>query len=197
MSWSLEVTSAPGAEPLSTAEAKAHLRVDSAFTDDDAIIDAQVEAARNYAEAFTRRAFITQTLVLWLDAFPPGNGEIILPRPPLQSVTSISYTDVDGNAQTFASSKYIVDGKREPARITPAWNVDWPDTRAIINAVSVTYVAGYGNAASDVPEAIIRAIAFLVGHLYENRESVVTGTIAIALPQAVDFMLWPYRAWMF
>ena len=194
MTWSLEVTVAPSAEPLSTAEAKSHLRVD--ISDDDSLIDAQVEAARNYAEAFCRRAFITQTLVLWLDAFPAGNGEIILPRPPLQSVTSVSYTDVDGNAQTFASSKYIVDGKREPARITPAWNVDWPDTRAIVNAVSVTYVAGYG-AASAVPEAIIRAIAFLVGHLYENRESVVIGTTASTVPQAVEYLLWPYRAWMF
>ena len=46
-----------------------------------------------------------------------------------------------------------------------------------------------------LPPAVVAAILLLGGHLYENREAVVTGTIATALPLSVQFLVAPFRVW--
>lgn len=185
--WALTTVTPPAAEPVSTADAKSHLRVD--ISDDDTLIDAMVEECREQAEDFLGRALVTQTLSLQLDGFPQV---IQVPRPPLQSVSSITYIDSDGATQTLDSSKYRVDTKSEPGRITPAFGEVWPSTRFVTGAVTVQFVAGYG-AAADVPKRFKRAILLAVGHLYENREDTIIGTSAIELPQNSRWLLWPKR----
>lgn len=44
-----------------------------------------------------------------------------------------------------------------------------------------------------VNDAIRAAILLLIGHLFANREAVVTGTIATQVPMGVHALLWPYR----
>jgi hypothetical protein len=46
-----------------------------------------------------------------------------------------------------------------------------------------------------LPPPVVAAILLLAGHLYEHRESVVTGTIATELPMTVRFLIAPYRVW--
>ena len=41
--------------------------------------------------------------------------------------------------------------------------------------------------------SITAAILLITGHLYENREEVVIGTIATRLPMTSESLLWPYR----
>lgn len=190
---SLVLVTGPAIEPVSVAEAKAHLRVDA--DTDDALITALVAAARQHAEAVTRRALITQTWELVLDGWPSG-GEIALPLPPLQSVTSIAYTDADAGEHVLDAGDYLVDTAAEPGRIVRT-AAGWPSVSLQeAAAIRVRFVAGYGDAAADVDEAIRQAILLLVGHWYENREAVVgTGAVPKPLPLAFDALLWPYRIW--
>lgn len=187
----LKQTSAPAAEPVTVAEAKLHCRVDE--TADDALIGTLITAARLYCESFTRRAFVTQTWVAYMDAFPTQQDFIYLPKPPLASVTGITYYDTAGTLQTWAASNYIVDAQQTtPGRVSCAYNVSWPLTQPRSNAVTITFTAGYG-AYTATPDSIKAAIKLLVGHWYENREGVVTGTIATQLPLAVESLLWSER----
>ena len=179
--WSVVTTSAPATEPITLAEAKLHLRVDS--SDDDDLITAQISAAREYVEAATGRALVQRTVALRLDAFPAG--DIVLPLGRAVSVSSIGYIDTAGAAQTLAGGLYSADVNAQPARIAPAYGESWPSTRAQTAAVTVTFVAGYGAAAA-VPAAAVVAIKLLVAHWYESREAVVVGTISGPLPMAVD-----------
>lgn len=192
MGLAIAPSSAPSAEPLTTAEAKAHLRVDTA--DDDTYIDTLILAARQQAESITRRALITQTWKYYLAQFPistPGQfpNAIELPLAPLQSITSVKYTDNDGVQQTVDSGDYDVDINIEPGRIIPSFGNVWPSTRYQANSVEIEHIVGYGNASADIPAQIIHAIKLLIGHWYENREEVVTGTIATKLPDTVQFLL--------
>lgn len=164
---SFKVTSEPSVEPITTAEAKTHLRIDS--SDEDTLIGNYVTAARKLLEKLTRRSFITQTITMKLDSF--SGGEILLPRSPAQSVTSIQYVDTDGATQTWSSGLYSVDTNSHPARVTPIYDEDFPDTQAVSNAVTVTFVAGFGDATTDIPEDIRLLIRLLVGHWFENREA--------------------------
>lgn len=217
----LKLTTAPTTEPVTLAEAKAHLRVDVA--DDDLLITNLITAARVHAENVCRRAFVTQKWDLYLDSFPkytyygvvPGyvpvdqlpsgwlsmrnysvrfrGGKIDLPFPPLQSVDAVKYTDIAGTVQTLASTLYIVDQISEPGCITPAPDTYWPDTQNRVNAVQISFTTGYGLAAA-VPAGLKAWILVRIAALYANREEIAVGKSIVALELPfVDRLLDPYR----
>ena len=188
----LKLITAPAAEPVSTSEAKSHLRVDT--TADDTYIGTLITVARQNVESHLRRALISQTWEVVLDAFPAG--VIRLPKPPLASVTSIKYTDDEGNESTYSSANYVVDSDTEPGRVVLKSGQTWPAVPlAAANGVRVRYVAGYGAAGSNVPQAIRQAILLVIGSLYENREDVLVaqGVSIGVLPFGVVALLAPYR----
>jgi uncharacterized phiE125 gp8 family phage protein len=183
----LKRTGAPAVEPISTDEAKSQIRVDIA--DDNTLIDTEIAAAREFLEQAMRRAFITQTWRLSLSAWPAGN-EIEIPRPPLQEVSSIVYTDSDGNPTTWSTEAYIVDTDSEPGRVVLAYGESWPSvTLSPANPIQITFVAGYGDAADDVPEFIKQAITLLLAHWYENREAISEGLLR-EIPLGVESLIW-------
>ena len=168
MRWSMEVSTAPATEPVSTADAKAHLKIDT--SDEDALIDSWVVAARILIEKNWGISIITQTLKLRLDHFPYDDQRIMLPAPPLASVSSVQYTDSDGVLQTWDSSNYDVGVNDKPGTLKTAYNVSYPTTRSMDDAVIITYIAGFGGA-SDVPATIIHAIKLLLSLWNEAREA--------------------------
>ena len=183
----LKLVTPPTLEPILIDDGKRWAKIDGAEEDED--VDSLIKAAREYAETFTNRALITQTWDLFLDQFPPDDEVINVPRPRLQSVTSLKYTDTDGVQQTWAASNYIGDTNKEPGRIALAFDKSWPDTRDIINAVEIRFVAGYGTDRTDVPEEIRSAMKMLVEHWYDNRGPVVLGTISTKIQFNVDALL--------
>jgi len=169
------VSVAPAVEPVSLDEAKVQCRIDSTFDDDE--ITAMIVAARNQAELKLNRYIITQTIDAYYDRFIS-----CFELPPLQTVTSITYLDNNGDSQTLAASQYVVDDKSIPARITPAYGVTWPSTYDQTNAVSIKFIAGYGLAA-DVPEVIKQWIKLQVTQYFENRSPVVIGASVAEVPR--------------
>lgn len=185
--WTLEQVDEPGDPVISVDDAKLHLRVEHDVEDD--LIAGYIAAATEHAEVYQLRSILERTWQLTLPRFPRGGRFIRLPRPPLQSVTKIDYTDRAGNAQVMDPSHYraMTDG-----RVLLATD-GWPRTAEAADAVRITYVAGYGEG-GDVPQATRAAILLLAGHLYENRESVTVGTgPTFALPQGTEYLLYPYR----
>lgn len=190
----LSLVTPPAVEPVTLTEAKAHLRRDD--TADDTLIATLITAARQNLDGrdgWLGRALVTQTWDLTIDgAFP---DEIAVPLPPLQSVTSVTYVDTDGATQTLATDQYRVLTDRAPAMIVPAHGVTWPSTRDQKAAVTVRFVAGYGDA-DDVPAPIKAAMLLHIGTMYRDRESVNIGNIVNDLPTYAA-LLAPYRVWSF
>lgn len=187
----------PAAEPVTLAEAKAHLRVDG--TDDDALIASLIEASRIYCEQFTARAFITQTWEYVVDAFP--TREIMLPLPPLQSVTSVKYDDGSGVETTLGTDQYEVDNVSQPGWVVPV-TTGWPTSVWDgVNSVRIRFVAGYDpgtdspvDLAANVPQSLKAAILLHVGQLYQQREDIVVGTVVNRVPTGgIEHMLRQYR----
>jgi len=140
----------------------------SANTTGDPLLSMLIQAARQHAETHLKRAIITQTVELHLDAFPCWTIKL----PPLQTVSSIKYYDTNGTLQTLAADQYLVDTTSIPARITPAPNLVWPVTQWRTNAVVVQFVAGYG-AASAVPACIKNWMLIRIKTLWDQRDQLV------------------------
>lgn len=140
-------------------------------SDSEALLVPLISVAREYAEARTWRQLISATYELYLDAFPESSV-IELPKPPAISVDSITYTDTNETEQTLSADDYEVDTASEPARIKI--KSTWPLTYARMNAVKITFKAGYpGTDASDtIPEKIRQAMLLLVKHWFDNRNAV-------------------------
>lgn len=186
----------PVNEPMSLQEAKDHLKVD--LVDDDSYIDPLITAARLEAEDFMERALVTQTWELFLDCFPATTWHpILVPRPPLLSITSIKYIDTDGIEQTWAASEYKVDTASTPGRIYPAFGKSWPSTRLEANAVTIEFLAGYGPNAQDVPENIVHAIKLILSDRYEHRGSIAAGFKAELIPNSAQALMNRYRDFRF
>lgn len=185
----LYLITAPAAEPVSAAEAKAQLRVDHAA--EDALISSQVVAARGHVERLTARQLITATWELRLDSFPADTCAIRIPKPPLQQVVSVKYVDADGVLQTLASTEYVVDAPVGPTapwgRLWLEYLKTWPTVRDERNAVRIQFKAGYGDAGAAVPQELRNAILLKVGALYANREPGENDD------QTLMALLWPYR----
>lgn len=187
--YGLSLYSGPAVEPVSLTEAKAHLRVTA--TDEDTLISSLIVAARQWVEEQTYRALVSQTWDLQLDKFPSGDEPIRLPRAPLQSVTSITYTDTAGASQTLSATLYVVSATRQPGVIRPAYGQVWPEAQDKPDAVTVRFVAGYGAAAA-VPELLKSAIKLLVAQMFEQREPTVVGTATSEVPLSVSRILQLY-----
>lgn len=203
-------------EPLTLAEAKAHLRV--TIDDFDDYIVTLIPAARRALETHSHRAFISTTFDALWDSFPFGGGYynrqlrqfygafpgamgatfpgflptntgiIEVPRSSLQSVTSITYYDGNGALQTLDPSVYDVE-TGNPGRIAPRYGQIWPTTLPRIGAVTIRFVSGYGDTADTVPANAKHAMKLLIGNWYENRESAVIGTIVSPLVDAIDSLM--------
>lgn len=167
MYHSYKITTPPATEPITLAEAKAQLRVESDFTDDDTWITTAITVVREQVEALTNRALISQSLELAISEF---DDVMQLPKPPFISLTSIQYYDEDDALQTLASTVYTVNDFVEPAEIALAYEQTWPAVYDRPDAIRIAFSTGYANAAA-VPASIKQAMLMLLTDLYDNRSS--------------------------
>jgi uncharacterized phiE125 gp8 family phage protein len=150
----LIVTTAATVEPVTLAEAKAHLRV--THTSDDALIGALITAAREDAEQITGRALAAASY-RWASS-ETVSSVLRLPLWPVSAVTALTYEDADGARQTMASGDYTLDSDRSTVTIDPL-----PD---FIANVSVAFDV----APDAVPETCKSAIKMLVEHMYAGTD---------------------------
>jgi hypothetical protein len=200
----LVLHTAPASEPITLAEAKSYLRVDS--SGDDALITSLISTARKLCEEHTQRAFMTQTYELFLDALEDvedGLWEgirtgpyinyyknyIELPMPPVVSVSHIKTYDDNDTATTFSANNYYVDNARQPARVVLRTGETFPTALRVANAIEVKYITGYSSA-SAVPEPIKFAIYQVLTYLYEHRGDMYEGKTS--LPATATKLLAPY-----
>lgn len=183
----IKIITLPTVEPITLAEAKLHLRVDSA--EEDALIAAQLSAARESAEQFLGVALAVQTWELALDAFPAGAIE--LPGGLVSAVESITYANAAGVDQIAAGSSYYLDSYSTPNWLVPSYGTTWPSSYATPNAIRVRYVVG----GATVSPSIKAAILLTLGHLFAQREDTAVVSLA-AIPMGSRALLQPFRTGM-
>lgn len=171
---------------ISTADLKHHLRVDG--SDDDSYIDGLLSATTDMLEGpngmLGGKAIGEQTWK-FTTGRASGDSKIYLPITPVKSITSIKYYDADNVQQTATVAEFDFYSNEDQAYIKPKTGESWASMYDRADAVEVVYVCGYVT----TPDTLLHALKLLVGHFYENRESVVIGTITSELPMAVDVMV--------
>lgn len=176
------LVTAPTDTPIEEADLRTHKGI--THRSEDQYLRTLIETATEALQGIAWRQFMTATYSLTFDTFA---DRLELPRPPLQSVTSITYDDTAGSSQTLATSVYEVVTNSTPGFVRLKYGQTWPAVRGYPDVILVTFVCGYG-AASAVPFRTRHAIKLLATHLYEMREPVVDGGV-VEVPMGIRYLL--------
>lgn len=184
----VRVINPPQTTPVSLSEMKEHLRV--VHTDEDQYITLLVEAATRITERYLGRRLIDTGLRLTLDGYglqlsradwwggvrqgrrgSDNERSITLPDLPLQSVDEIRTFNRSDTPTAYAASNYIVDAADPDlhGRVVLRDSATWPADLREANAIEVDFVAGYGQTATDIPEALRQGVLMVGAFMYNNR----------------------------
>lgn len=179
-------------EPVSLVDARLHLRIDAeegAEDREDSLIETLILAARQAAEQFTGRLFAGGLYEMRADAFAAC---MLFPVAPVGEIVSVGYVDEAGALQTLDVAQYALHAHPDHPALLLVPGTSMPALNWAPGSVRVQFKGGYSED-NPVPAAVIAAIKLTIGHLYANREAVITGTISTEIPQGVQSLLWPYR----
>ncbi|HEV7323534.1 MAG TPA: hypothetical protein VGN91_00560 [Bosea sp. (in: a-proteobacteria)] len=155
---------------------RARLQVGGDGTEFDAVLTDLIAAARDHAEKYCSVRFAQRTVDLVCDDFAELSR---LPEAPASALTSIDYVDVDGAAQSVASTVYETrfDGYEVSIVLKPGQR--WPE-RARGTRVTLKGLVVGGSA----PESVRQAMLLMIGAWFKDRENV-----SAAIRTAVDNLL--------
>lgn len=213
MTFGLSRVAGEVTEPITLDDAKLHLRVDNDAEDD--LIESMITSARTSCERRMQRSIISQSWILTQSSFGHPHidhhmvdlpelfnlswyhnrchghpGSIVLPHPPIRSVTSVAYLDSSHQRVALDPTAYRLAVVGEMLALLRPMGAPWPRTAREPDAVVITYVAGWADALQ-IPSPILSWIKLRIGALYENREEYAAGQPIPELGFA-DGLLDPY-----
>lgn len=168
-----ELVTKPSVEPLSLLEAKKQLEVSESDSSHDDHVMRLITSAREQFEHDTDSVLCYQT---WRVKTDKLIDKMVLPKRPIQSITSITYFDSANTSQTLSTAIYQLDTPKRQLRL--AYLQDWPQAVDRWDAWTITYRLGYSVDGRSVPSIAKQAMLLLVGHYFENRDMLLSGTVA-------------------
>jgi hypothetical protein len=190
----------PSVEPLTWAEVKAFLRLDSDA--EQSLGNTFIIAARQLVENYTGRALLSQRWRMSLDAWPrpvqqssySNTGcvvnmfarRVFLPKIPVLDVETVKVFASDGTSVTLPETTYSVDLISGKLAFLPSAAL--VDPSKSVGGIEIDFSAGYGTSASSVPAPLKQAMLVLVALSFEERIPEQG-----SLPAAVAALLKPYR----
>jgi uncharacterized phiE125 gp8 family phage protein len=179
------LTTPPLIEPVTLAEAKAHLRIGHA--DEDDAITRLIVSARRHLEQQTGLCFITQGWSCFRDHWPEA-GDVKLPVAPVLSVADVKVYGEDDVAAVIDPAHYFLDSVSRPARLVLRSARIWPPPGREANGIEIAVTAGFGAATTAVPQALREALLQLVAHWYGHR-----GDESVRLPLQIEAIIAQFR----
>ncbi len=177
----------PSAEPLTLAEVKAHLRLDGG--DEDELLLSLMKTAQAFLEGETGLCLIAQSWRLYLDRWP-RDGVMRILKSPLQAIQSVTVYGLDGEAVDVSLEDHLLDGAGRPARL---WLRDPPSPGRAVNGIEIDFSAGYGEAGTDVPDTLKRAMLIHIGHMFAFRGVISADQQPAGVPDGYERLIAPFR----
>lgn len=185
--FTYNVTTEPANLPVSLTTVKNYLKISGSAEDD--ILTIFINAAREFAEAYTGRTLINTTFTTFRDDFA---DDFTLRRSKLQSITSFEYL-LNGSFTAVDASLYGVTDDKDYSSIYEKDDQVFPDLDAgVPDAVKIVFVAGYGATDASVPAALKLALLAYIAFMYANRGD-CSGSCSDSLPATVKNMFNKYK----
>jgi len=172
-------------EPLSLDDIKDVLNIDDECTEFDDLLFSYISGARHLVESQTNFKLGVATIDCVYEKF---KSELWMDIGNIATVDYVKYYDSDNVLTTLAATEYEADLISFPARLRSVYNVSFPSTYTRYDAVTIRVTTS-----EDYPLPLLTAMKMIIGHWYENRQDVITGTIAVVIPQTSRYIMDIYR----
>lgn len=162
----------PGVPAAGIDDLIEYMRLDTGeeYSSELGLLNRLLLSASSMATKYMRRALITATYkrqfifndkYSGLDPVVKTPEQLMLPYPPIESITSVKQISEAGSESTITS--YTADIEFEPGSLYLGY------TPGYMNKILVEYEAGYGESYDAVPEAIQQGIIQLACYMYQRR----------------------------
>ena len=177
----------PAGLPVTLAQVKAHLRIDT--SDDDDYLGGLMALAVAHVEQAAGVFLLTQTWRVYRDCLPTG-GMVEMPVRPVSQIDAVTVYNADGEPSVIAASDYQLDAVSEIPRLRLATR---PSPGRAMNGIEIDCICGFGDTGADVPNQLIRAIMVLCAHWYEFRGSGLDAASAGLEPEGFRRLIAPWK----
>ena len=181
------LTTPPIAEPLALAEVKAHLRLDDG--QEDLLLGSLIRTAREFLEKETSLCLMEQHWRLYLDQWP-ADGIIRIARTPVRAIETVTVYDGNGLPSQVSLQDHLLDAEGRPARL---WLRNRPEPGRALNGIEIEFSAGFGEAATEVPDSLKRAMLIHIGHMFAFRGVVSPDQQPAGIPDGYERLVAPFR----
>lgn len=190
---SIRIVSEPAVYPINLALVKSHLRI-LGTQDDTVLSDIYIPSAAKTFEAETKRSLISRSVVQSFDAFPEENFFLLETYPILSPANlTVEYLNTDSVWTEFED--FTISINSFPTVIYAVDN--WPTDihRTALNAVRVSYTAGYGANDAFIPGDIKHVLSLLIadGFAYREATYAIPGIVVADLAWGTRTLLAKYR----
>jgi uncharacterized phiE125 gp8 family phage protein len=184
----------PSVEPITTDEAKTHLNVSG--TSKDTYIGTLITTARRQIERYLNRVLINQAWKVYYDCW---QHEMYIPFGKVSAVSSVKYYNTAGTLTPLTESDYYwIVTTTDPGKIVRKYDVTYPELQdGRPDAIEIAFTAGYGAAATAIPDEIKHATKLLVGNYFEQRSDIVIGASVAKIPSYVTDLIHSYKLYEF
>lgn len=181
------LTTPPIAEPLALAEVKAHLRLDDG--QEDVLLGALIRTARDFLEKETGLCLMTQGWRLYLDRWP-ADGIVRIAKTPVRAIESVTVYGGDGAPSQVSLQDHLLDAEGRPARL---WLRHRPEAGRALNGIEIEFSAGFGEAATEVPDNLKRAMLTHIGQMFAFRGVLSPDQQPGGIPDGYERLIAPFR----
>jgi uncharacterized phiE125 gp8 family phage protein len=180
-----ELIQAPLTEPLSLADAKSWLKVET--NDDDLLIAGIITSARLTIEAVTGLLMIDQ---LWRFSIGPHayKRPLTLPLRPLSALKAVRLRAMTGSVNDLSLDRAVIMSKSKAEFFLPL-DSGLPFDGA--DQLEIDAQMGFGAEGTKTPSALVTAMRLLVAFWYENRGEPASDN-SQPWPAAIHALLHPY-----
>lgn len=175
------VHSTEAGDIVTVADAKQWARVE--HSEDDVLFGKLIAAVEDLTEQYTGLTLREKTMTI---EYAQYGHEVQLPYGPKHVVTAVRRVE-QGTATALTTAEYHVAGQEHKTL--------YIDRHYSSQQLQIDLTAGYGIA--NVPDAIRVAMLKAILSTYEDRQDVVTGTIATVMPNSSRVLLQQYKRFRF
>ena len=199
--YTYKVLTPPVNQLLSLVQIKNYLRLDADDTSDDDLLNSFLSSAIGYVQKYTNRTLLTTKYITYRDNFIVGYGNYIyelhyweLRRSPLQTIDSIEYYNTSNVLTDVDNKIYYNTLENDYSKVLLNYGESFPtDNNQKLQCIEITFYAGYGDTADDVPDDIIDAVLLIISSMYENRGDCSFSSCAGLVPCEAKGILSQYR----
>lgn len=160
--FTISVSSDNSVLPISVAEFKTYAKIDT--TADDTLIEEIIKAVKVKGEGWTRLTWFNRTYIAFWEQHA---RQVDLPYGPHTAVTTVERYHHDGTYETLVeNTDYFVTGQGFKTITFLSWGY----------GLRVTFTAGYGASASNLPSEIKLAVYKACLSAYEDRQDLAEGS---------------------